>query len=136
MNIKRHKSVIMSLLALALVVGFPIGAGFYQRRKLALPSHVDTLAEFSANMPQPKKVVVFEKDGWSYVEVIGLPPSFPVTPVPSGPPAYVFDSNGHINYWTVDIGDDAEYWAKWRHRANSREVSMKDALEFVDGVKQ
>ena len=126
----------MSLLALALVVGFPIGSGFYQRRKLALRSHVVTLAEFSASMPKPQKVVVFEKDGSSYVEVIGLPPSFPAVPVPSGPPAYIFDSKGHISYWTADVGDSTEYWKKWQNRANIREVSMKDGLEFVKGVKQ
>ena len=76
MSIKRHKNTILSLLALALVMAFPVGSGFYQRRKLALPSHVQTLAEFSANMARPEGVVMFEKDGLLYVEVIGGPPRY------------------------------------------------------------
>ena len=136
MSIKRHKSTIMSLLALALVMGFPVGSGFYQRRKLALPSHVQTLAEFSANMAKPEKVVVFEKDGSSYVEVIGRPPRYFAVPVPSGPPVYIFDSSGHVRYWTVDVGDTAEYRDDWLNRTNSREVSIHEALEFVKGVKR
>jgi hypothetical protein len=46
----------MSRLAVALVVGFPIGSGFYQRRKLALASHVDTLAEFATEMPNLRRL--------------------------------------------------------------------------------
>jgi hypothetical protein len=68
--------------------------------------------------------------------VIGLPPGFLAVPVPSGPPAYIFDSTGHLTYWTIDVGDATEYWSKWQNRAITREVSMKDALEFVKGVKQ
>lgn len=132
MNIKRHKTTIMSLLALALVVGFPIGSGFYQRHKLSLPGHVQTLAQFSANMAKPEKVVVFEKDGATYVEVVGLPPGFPAVPVPSGPPTYIFDSNGRIKYWAVDVGETTEYWEKWHSRVKSREVSLKEALEFCE----
>ena len=136
MIIKRHKSTIVSLVALALVVGFPIGSGFYQRSKLALDNRVDTLAEFSAEMPKPEKVILFEKDGSAYVEVVGRPPGFLAAPVPSGPPAYIFDSAGQLKYWTIDVGDTTEYWENWQNRANSREVSMKDALEFVKDVKQ
>lgn len=63
--------------------GFFVALPIYQKLKLALPSHVDTLAEFSADMPKPEKVIVFEKNGSSYVEVIGVRPGFPS--VPSGP---------------------------------------------------
>jgi hypothetical protein len=133
-NIKSRKSSIMTLLVLALMAGFFVALPIFQKLKLALPSHVDTLAEFSAEMPKPEKVIVFEKNGSSYVEVIGVRPGFPS--VPSGPPAYIFDSTGHISYWTVDVGDTSEYWENWQNRANSREVSIQDALEFVKAVKQ
>jgi hypothetical protein len=136
MSNNRHKSTIISLVALALVVGFPLGSGLYQRSKLALASHVDTLAEFSAEMPKPEKVIVFEKDGSAYAEVIGLRPRFPAVPVASGPPAYIFDSNGQVRYWTTDVGDSIEYRKNWQNRHNAREVSMKGALEFVKAVKQ
>ena len=122
----------MTILVVVLMAGFFIGLPFYQRSKLALPNHVDTLAEFSAEMPKAEKVIVFEKNGSSYVEVIGRRPSGPGVPVPSGPPVYIFDSKGHIRYWTLDSGDTTEYWKDWQNRANSREISMKVALEFVN----
>lgn len=133
-NIKLHKDLIITLVGLALMLGFFVGGSIYQRGKLRLPSHIDTLAEFSTERPKLKKVVIFEKDGSAYVEVVGLPPDFPA--VASGPPAYIFDSKGHISYWTVDVGDSTEYWRGWQNRANSREVSMEDALGFVKGEKR
>jgi len=136
MSITSLKSSVMPVLVLALLVGFCLGLGIYQRSKLALPSHVDTLAKFSAEMPQPEKVIAFDMNGSSYVELIGRRPRFAVMPVPSGPPAYIFDSTGHISYWTVDVGETTEYWENWQNRSNSREVSIKEAVELVKGVKE
>jgi hypothetical protein len=75
---------------------------FYQQHKLVPPSNIVTLAQFSAAMPPPHKVIAFEKNGSTYVEIIGSLPGFPT--VPSGPPAYIFDSSGRIAYWTGDTG--------------------------------
>ena len=132
MSITSLKSPVMPLLVLALLVGLGIGLSFYQRSKLDLPSHVDTIAKFSAEMPQAEKVIAFDMNGSSYVELIGRRPRFAIMPVPSGPPAYIFDSTGHISYWTSDVGDSTEYWEKWQKRSNSREVSIKEALELVN----
>lgn len=126
----------MPLVVLALLVGLGVGLSLYQRSKLDLPGHVDTIAKFSTEMPQPEKVIAFEKNGSPYVELIGRPPRFAIMPVPSGPPAYIFDSTGHISYWTVDVGDSTEYWEKWQTRSNSREVSVKEALELVKAMKE
>jgi hypothetical protein len=131
MNIKILKSSILALIIFALFAGFAIGLTIYQWSKLSLPSHVDTLAKFSAEMPQPQKVITFDKDGSSYVEVIGRPPRFSLLLVPSGPPAYIFDSTGYIRYWSLDVGDSPQYWNNWQNRTNSREVSIEEALELV-----
>jgi len=109
-----------------MVVGFVAGT-FYQRHKLVPPSNTVTLAGFSATMPPPRKVIAFEKDGSAYVEIIGPLPGFPK--VPSGPPAYIFDSSGRIAYWTADIGDSLEYWENWQHRSNTREISLCESLQ-------
>ena len=100
------------------------------KEKVALPNGVVTLAEFAGRMPTPEKVIAFEKDGSSYFEVIGRPrPSFPS--MPSGPPVYIFDSTGHISYWTGDVGDSPPYWENWQNRSTSQEVSLRYALEAV-----
>jgi len=130
-DMKNRKSLITALLVVVVFVGFGIALPVYQKSKLALPSDLANLTEFSARMPKPEKVIAFEKNGSSYVEVIGSPPGFPT--VPSGPPAYIFDSAGHISYWTVDVGDSSEYWENWQNRSNSREVSMREALQSVKG---
>ena len=109
-----------------MVVSFLAGT-FYQQNKLVLPSNVVTLAEFSVTMPPPHKVIAFEKNGSSYVEIIGSLPGFPK--VPSGPPAYIFDSSGRIAYWTGDTGDSTEYWENWQNRSNTREISLCEALQ-------
>jgi len=136
MSIRSLKSPVIPVLVLALLAGFGIGLSFYQRSKLALPRHVDTLAKFSAEMPQPEKVIAFDMNGSSYVELIGRPPRFSLFPVPSGPPAYIFDSTGHISYWTIDVGDSTGYWEDFQNRSNSREISIREALELVKGVKE
>ena len=134
MNIKGLKSLLLPLLVMALLAGGWIGLAIYQANRLSLPDHVKTLAAFDAAMPKPEKVIVFEKDGSSYIEVIGRLPNFPA--VPSGPPAYICDSTGVVSYWTIDTGDAREYWEKWQNRTNSREVPMREALEFVKSVKR
>jgi hypothetical protein len=119
-----------SQIALLTTMVISVFAGvLYQQHKVALPGNIVTLAQFSSKMPPPQKVIVFEKDGSSFVEVIGQLPGFPK--VPSGPPAYIFDSSGQIAYWTGDTGDSAGYWEKWHDRANTREVSLCEALQWV-----
>ena len=127
---KKTKRLIPTLLIIAAIASLGLALDFYQRNRVALPRDVITLAEFATRMPTPVKVVAFERNGSSYIEVIGRPrPSFPT--VPSGSPAYIFDSNGHISYWTGDIGDSPPYWEDWQNRSNSREVSMQQALKSV-----
>ena len=118
----KSESAILTLM----VVSFFAGT-FYQQHKIVPRSNTVTLAEFSATMPPPQKVIAFEKNGSSYVEIIGPLPGFPT--VPSGPPAYLFDSSGRIAYWTADTGDSTEYWEKWQHRSNSREISLCEVLQ-------
>jgi hypothetical protein len=128
--VKSPKRLILTLLITATIAGLGLALDVYQRNKVALPSDVITLAQFATRMPTPVKVIAFERNGSSYIEVIGRPrPSFPT--VPSGSPAYIFDSAGRISYWTGDIGDSPPYWNDWQNRSNSREVSMQEALKSV-----
>ena|SRR5687767_10506548 len=119
---KNYGSTILGLIALSVLVGV-----LYQRNQLILPSNIITLAKFSIRMPKPDKVIASEKNGSSYLEVIGPLPGFPM--VPSGPPVYIFESTGHVYYWTSDIGDTGEYWENWQDRLNVREISMCQPLQ-------
>lgn len=130
MSKNKKAFIVFCLIVLALgTVG--LVPGIYERYRLSLPSDIVTLDGFSTRMPVPKKVIAFEKNGSTYLEVIGQPPRPFTFPIPSGPPAYVFDSTGHISYWTIDVGDSPRYWNDWQNRSNSREVSMSEALRMV-----
>ena len=133
MDGKKRKDLFIGLLFLAVMAACWLGAYVYQMNRHALPGHVDTLAEFAAEMPGPERVAVFEKGAAHYVEVTGPRPGFPA--VPSGRPAYIFDSGGRVRYWTIDTGDAPEYWEMRQERANSREVSLTEALKLVQGTK-
>ncbi|MBI3922523.1 MAG: hypothetical protein HY318_13960 [Armatimonadetes bacterium] len=39
--------------------------------------------------------------------------------VPSGPPMYIFDSQGHLVDYTLDVGDDPRFADKWIHGTTS-----------------
>lgn len=134
MSSKERRDTLLLILGLAGLAACGLAAYVYQMSRHALPGHVDTLAEFAAEMPKPDGVVLFEKGGSRYVEVKGPRPGFPA--VPSGRPAYIFDSGGRISYWTLDTGDSPEYWERWQGRTDSREVSMREALRAVGGAGQ
>ena len=132
---KKHRRLILTLLIIATFAGFGLALEFYQRSKVELPADVRTLADFANRMPPPEKVIAFERNELTYFELIGRPrPSFPS--VPSGPPAYIFDSTGHITYWTGDVGDTPQYWNQWQNRSNSRVISMREALNLVSHLRE
>ena len=124
----KSESAILTLMVVSFFAGI-----FYQQHKLVPPSNVVTLAEFSATMPPPQKVIAFEKNGSAYVEIVGPLPGFPT--VPSGPPAYIFDSSGRIAYWTGDTGDSTEYWDNWQNRSKTREISLCEALRWFAAAR-
>lgn len=126
---KRMRSIPRPVLIVVLLGCCGMGLAIYQKNKPSLPVNINTLSKFAAQMPKPARVILFEKDGSSYVEVIGHPTGFPN--VPSGPPAYIFDSTGRVRYWTVDTGDSPAYWEDWQGRSNSRDVSMQEALKIT-----
>jgi hypothetical protein len=47
--------------------------------------------------------------------------------VPSGPPMYVFDSQGHLLDYTLDVGDDPRFRDKWIHGTNSNHALQPTA---------
>lgn len=134
MNVKRLKSLLIPIFLVLPVICW-IAFSIYHTRKHYLPTRVDTLTKFNAGMPKPDRVIVFEKDGSKYVEVVGPRPRLPtISPPSSGPPVYIFDSAGRIRYWTIDSGESPDYWEEWQNRSNNREVSMQDALNLTERI--
>jgi hypothetical protein len=72
-----------------------------------------TLDGFLASMPKPQKVELINTATQSFVFVTGVYPRFWWITVPSGPPCYVFATNGVLIEWTSDIGDDDAFMKRW-----------------------
>jgi hypothetical protein len=78
-------------------------------------------------MPQPTQVAIVSVDGRSYLEVKGpLPRGLAF---PSGPPVYVFDTNGALVAWTHDSGDDGAFQSIWESPDRRQLISASQALE-------
>ena len=45
--------------------------------------------------------------------------------LPSGPPAYIFDNNGQLIDWSIDIFEDSEYEKKWG-KAKGRLITIEE----------
>ena len=68
---------------------------------------------FLQSKSAPKKLHRVSSDGQDFLYVTG-----PMTPlwfitIPSGPPCYVFNTNGSLIDWTKDCGDDSQFTGKW-----------------------
>jgi hypothetical protein len=49
----------------------------------------------------------------------------------SGPAAYVFNENGRLVDWTVDMGDDSRFQSKWPIRGEDSEISLSEAVKLT-----
>ena len=130
MSIRKLNPVIESFIALIIIGVCLIALDFYQMSKLKLPKSVDTLPKFEVAMPLPDEVISFEREGLTYIEVIGQLPSFPATP--SGKPSYIFDSSGKIVDWCIDTGDADSYWQQWRNKSNIKNMILKEAIDLTE----
>ena len=77
-----------------------------------------------------QKMERLEKENQQYIFVTGrMTPLWFVT-IPSGPPCYVFDANGQLIDWTVDVGDDPRFQEKWPSSLRRGNISIEDARKL------
>ena len=96
-------------------------------RRSRLPDAVTTYREFLDAMPQHTQVAIVSVGGQSYLEVSGpLPRGLAAV---SGPPVYVFDTDGKLVAWTRDSGDDGAFQAIWESPDRRQLISATQALE-------
>lgn len=113
---------LMGLLAVAYVVGCDLEL---RRSKLRAPN-----ASFDAvlaHIPTPQRFGTLERDGTTYVVVIGRLTRIYLA---SGPPVYVFDRSGRLVDWTYDIGDDPRFSEQWGNPWPSEPISRQQAEAF------
>lgn len=94
---------------------------------------VANLEDYLEWRPDEDDFAAANVDGKQYVIAYG-----PLSGVfPSGPPAYVFDSDGALVDWSKDIGDDSEFIKKWQsQRHGDKVLSRREVEEFARGRGQ
>ena len=99
------------------------------------PRGIITLGDYLARWPKSECFAMVDARGREYVVAYGETPFFlDLVMLPSGPPAYVFDGNGRILAWSLDIGDDPKFDTKWnaqRGRSVGRRLSREELAEWA-----
>ena len=113
-------------LAVLLVLFLAVpGYELWAARGIALAFGVSSLNSFIEWQPGPQRAVVRERDGDRYLIVFG-----PLTGLlPSGPPAYVFDSSGALVDWARDSGDNGEFESDWHPYGSSFQLVGGDDVQ-------
>ena len=89
-------------------------------------SHIVSLDDMIRSQAERALVFPFEHDGRQFNLVLVKDRLF--SPLTSGPPAYVFNEEGILEEWSIDIGDDTSFAKKWNVQAilkRSRKQSKK-----------
>lgn len=105
-------------------------------REAADPGSINHISQFSARFPEVERAYEIRRDGQRFVVLMTPIPNVERKwHVPSGPPAYVFDSKGNLSYWTTDIGDDPRFWKEWSIEESTK-MSTGDVEAFVESLSK
>ncbi len=104
-------------------------------RKSHAPSRPGvTLQEFRDSGRTIRLIRVFEADSRPYVEVLGAVPKGAFYYAASGPPAYVFDSEGRLADWTPDRGEASRYLKRWGAFNVGKRIDVIEAMRLLSGT--
>jgi hypothetical protein len=94
---------------------------------LAAPPHPEcSISEFAETMPPPQHLSVMNVDGQLRLVWIGELPSFTIR---SGPPCYVFATDGTLIDWTAETGEGSELDTIVLQAFHAPAVTVEDAIE-------
>lgn len=117
------------------IIGISIFSELVLKNRVKPAENVDTIVQFAQTMPSPEKIEIAERNGCKYFFVTGSGRVI----LPSGPPIYVFDSEGNLVIWVSDIADVSENhpWWKYYDRAKRiKEVSLQESIELTAKYNQ
>lgn len=120
MVVKSKWAFSVLIAVVAVLPAYWLGSEAYYARQIS-PRGVTTASDFFKRFGEPRSVFILERDGKDYYEFRGfLPPPKLLGAVPSGPPAYVFDEQGHFVTWCNDIGDNNVYRQQWPFNSTNK----------------
>jgi len=106
-------SALLSFLAVAnlfLVIGGCIGSTVYHHYEVKPPAAVKDFESYLREMRPPSELMVLQEKGKLILVATGNCSFLAGLHIPSGPPQYVFDSNGTLIDWVDDCGDGTSWF--------------------------
>ncbi len=108
---------IVAAAGMVIAVGAVIlGIQWWHVRRYAVPDSIQTYAQFVGAMPRAAEFAILTIHEHKFLQVTGAMPSgfTQAVTLPSGPAQYIFDADGFLVDWTLDLGDDPDFVAKWQ----------------------
>lgn len=103
-------------------------------RKSFAPSRADiSFHEFNSSHTI-KLARTFELEGKQYFEALSQIPQSAFFYAASGPPAYVFDSEGRLVDWTPDRGEASRYLKKWGTFSTGKQIDVTELIRLLGGT--
>ena len=125
--------ILIIIAVVALLPTYWIGSEVYYACQIS-PHGIATVSDFFKQFGEPKSIYTVKQGEKYYYEFVGfLPPPKLLGALPSGPPAYVFDQQGHFVNWCSDIGDNDVFHQQWplnsTNKLELRTVKQKLGLQ-------
>jgi len=114
------------ILLLAMILTW-LASEFRYAARICPTGKADTYHDYRQKMNAPRRGNLLEKDGQQYYALFGKVDAW--FALPSGPPVYVFDTNGVMVDWTSDSGEDPEFTRTWTDR-----LVRQMAVEDIDAI--
>lgn len=105
-----------------------------RREKLALmpPPGVETITDFAARMPAPRRLELVQQGGRDYLVWFGET-SGPID-IPSGPSCYLFDADGKLLDWQLETGDGGRVEKFLQSSTKVRELTVEEAVRLKQTI--
>jgi hypothetical protein len=123
----RNFVLLVGILSLAMVFWVLLAAT--EIKRLSPPPGVNTLIEFAAVMPPPRRLAMVNVAKEERIVWIGESGTWSL---PSGPACYVFDRSGRLLEWSAETGDGQRTTRVVRLAWDADQLTVKEAIDLTD----
>ncbi|HEV7406363.1 MAG TPA: hypothetical protein VGO11_25665 [Chthoniobacteraceae bacterium] len=125
------KGLVKWVLLFGLLAAFVIG-GEIRHNARVRPDGVHSVAEHLQRFGPPARIFRIQRaDGVFFYFAGHMDSDAPWLKLPSGPPAYIYDSRGRLVDWCGDSGDADQWVSRWLHAGTKTDVSVEEVRREI-----